>query len=183
MRRRTTRPTKKPRMPRTSSAPEKRPAQSSRLGLRLSRSPKNLPAVSSTPIHNVAPIPSNSRKRPRLMPFCPATGGANVASPGTNLAIISVTSRRRPKESWVLRTQTVGSSDSLHKMRKTWWPYLRPIRNQEVSATSEAARQAANASGKLSSCWAERAPAASSTGVAGSGMPNCSTKTQANSKR
>jgi hypothetical protein len=47
---------------------------------------------------------------------------------------------------------------------------------------SEAANPASKAKTKLSSCSAESAPAASKTGVAGSGTPNCSTKTQVKSK-
>ena len=79
----------------------------------------SLPASSSVVIHAVAPIPSKNRNSQKFMPFWPATGGASVASPGTNLAIISVTPRRRPNESWVRRTQMVGSIDSLQSRRST----------------------------------------------------------------
>ncbi len=59
---------------------------------------------------------------PRLIPFSPATGAASVARPGTNFANISITLRRRPKESCVRRTQIVGSIESLQRMRSTWCP-------------------------------------------------------------
>jgi hypothetical protein len=106
-----------------SNAPKNRPIQSSRLGSRLSTSPKNLPTKSHAPSQNVAPIPSKNRNSPELMPLSPATGGASVAKPGTNLAIISVTERWRPSESCVRRTHGAGSSDNLHKKRSArWWP-------------------------------------------------------------
>ncbi len=136
------RATKKPTMPSSSSAPENRPAQLSRLGLRLSRSPKKRPTASSTPTQSVAPMPSKNRNGAKSMPFWPATGGASIPRPGTNLANISITPRRRPNESWVRRTQVVGSSDSLHSRRSTWCPCLRPIRNHVLSALSAAATAA-----------------------------------------
>ncbi len=91
---------------------------------------------------------------------------------------MSVTFPRRPNESWVLRTQMVGSIDSLQSRRSTWCPYRRPTKNQELSAIRHPIRAASNASGKLTLCSADSAPAASSTGVAGSGIPTCSTRTQ-----
>ena len=62
LRRRMRRPTKKPRMPRISSAPEKRPAQSSRLGLRLRASPKRRPTESKRATQRVAPMPSKKQE-------------------------------------------------------------------------------------------------------------------------
>jgi len=109
-------------MARNRRAPEKRPAQSRRLGLRLRASPKRRPAPSSAVSQRIAPMPSKRRKVGRLMPFWPATGAARVARPGTNFAKRSIRLRRREKESWVRRTQMVGSMESLQRMRRTWWP-------------------------------------------------------------
>ena len=84
------------------------------------------------------------------MPFCPATGGARVASPGTNLAIISVTRRRRPNESCGAAYTHGRFHRELAEQTQHTWPYLRPIRNQEESAISDAARETKNAREKFS---------------------------------
>jgi hypothetical protein len=57
------------------------------------------------------------------------------------------------------------------------------MKNQALSAVSAAISPAASARGRLNSFWAESAPAASKTGMAGRGTPSCSTKTQAKSNR
>ena len=65
------RPTKKPRMPRTSRAPENRPTQFSRLGSRLRASPNRRPAPSSALIQrHRAHRCRRAENGRRLMPFC-----------------------------------------------------------------------------------------------------------------
>jgi hypothetical protein len=55
------------------------------------------------------------------------------------------------------------------------------MKNHALSATMHPANPASKANAKLRSCSAESAPAAISTGAAGSGMPSCSKSTHENS--
>ena len=57
------------------------------------------------------------------------------------------------------------------------------MKNHTTSAMSVATTLSASARTKLKGPSTESAPAASSTGVAGNGMPNCSTNTQAKSSK
>ena len=56
------------------------------------------------------------------MRIAPASGGAMMASPGTNLAMMSELTPHRSKRICVLLTQESGSSDILHRVLSTRMP-------------------------------------------------------------
>ncbi len=110
----------------------------------------------------------------------PASGGAAVLNPGTNLAISSERAPRALKSRWVRRTHESGSSEMRHSQLRTRPPRTRPIQYQMVSLTSEATAARTSTSATLSRPLPATAPAASRTGTAGSGSPICSANTQPN---
>jgi hypothetical protein len=77
----------------------------------------------------------------------------------------------------VWRTQESGSSDTLHRRLRIRRPRRRPGWNQIASAMSAAATQHAMAGRPASRPPRINAPAASSSGIDGSGMALCSTRT------
>ena len=68
-----------------SSAPEKRPVQSSRLVLRLSRSPKKRPRARIAPTQSVAPMPSKNRKRAKAHAIFAGDGRSEGGEAGDEL--------------------------------------------------------------------------------------------------
>ena len=110
----------------------------------------------------------------------PASGGAAVLNPGTNLA----TSRERAPQASnarvVRRTHESGSSEMRHSQPRTRAPPARPIWYQIASLISEADVAAARMSPRLNRSAPARPPAASRIGTAGSGRPICSASTHAN---
>ena len=111
------------------------------------------------------------------MPMMPASGGAAVLNPGTNLAISNDWAPWTLKVCWVRRTQESGSREMRHSQPSTRPPLVRPMQYQIVSLTNEAIAARANAAARLSCPLPASAPAAIMTGTAGIGSPICSART------
>ena len=59
------------------------------------------PASSAAPTHSAPPSVLKAEKRAKRMPTAPASGGAIIARPGTNLAKIRAFAPQRSKLVWV----------------------------------------------------------------------------------
>src|SRR5258708_4230765 len=81
----------------------------------------------------------------------------------------------------VCRTQESGSSETRHRRRRTRRPRRRPSWNQMVSAIRAATTQHVVASSTCRRPVRMSAPAASSSGIEGTGIALCSASTQKNS--
>src|SRR5579884_414138 len=121
------------------------------------------------------------KKDAREIPDVAASGTATVLIPGMNLAM---TRERLPcleMKFELRRTQESGSSDIRQSVFSTAAPRHLPIAYQAASPIRHATTARSSALGKLSCPIAESTPAATSIGTAGTGAPNCSAATQANS--
>jgi hypothetical protein len=81
----------------------------------------------------------------------PASGGAMMDKPGTNLAMISELTPQRSKRFCVLLTQESGSSEILHKVFSMRMPKISPSRYQPQSAARQASTAPKNTA--LSDSW------------------------------
>jgi hypothetical protein len=109
----------------------------------------------------------------------PASGGATVPSPGTNLA---KTKDRAPcfaNNPSVRRTQESGSSEILQRSWRILIPRTRPIPYHTESAVSEANTLRKIDPPKLNRPVPASAPAAKRIGKEGTGRPICSANTHA----
>src|SRR5437868_12435227 len=109
----------------------------------------------------------------------PASGGATVPSPGTNLARISERAPCFEKIPSVRRTHESGSSEILHNNCNTLIPRSRPSRYQIESATMHAKTASSSELKKLNLPAPASAPAASSKGREGTGSPSGPATTKA----
>jgi len=135
------------------------------------------PTMSAAPTHSAAPAALNAANRPKRMRVAPASGGAIIDRPGTNLAMTSARGPQRSKLACVWLTQVSGVSEMRHRSFITRAPYLRPARYQLLSPMRQAATARANTADAGSRPFAARAPATTSVGTAGRGRPSCSSST------
>jgi hypothetical protein len=81
-----------------------------------------MPAASPLPTQIAPPIALSPRNRGQAMRMAPASGGAMMAKPGTNLAIIRELTPQRSKRDWVWLTQESGSREMRHSVFSTRIP-------------------------------------------------------------
>ena len=129
------------------------------------------------------PGKSKSRNSGNSTPTMPASVGAAVFSPGTNLQMSSVRAPYLVKVASVRRTQESGSSAIRHSKFRTTPPRFFPNPYQKVSASREAKEEARMTKARCIRPCEASAPAASSSGDAGIGSPPCSMRTQPKSSR
>src|SRR5579863_2614673 len=137
----------------------------------------SMPASSAAPIHSADPSVLSAAKRASLMWVAPASGGAIIDSPGTNLAMIRALTPQRSKLLCVWLTQISGVSEMRHSSFMTRPPLRRPAAYQVASPMMQASSAAANTPAAGRRPAAASAPANSSAGRAGTGRPSCSSST------
>src|SRR5262249_5076043 len=141
------------------------------------------PRIMNDPAHKNAPIESYRTNRRRPMRVVPASGDAMAFNPGTNFATSSMREPLRPNLSCVRRTQESGSSETLQIDLRTPTPLRRPSVYQIKSLIVAPSTAHTIATPRFMRCDPASAPAASSSGVDGTGTPACSANTQANTTR
>ena len=171
-------------MPRTSSAPENRPAQFEQAGIALEQVAEEAAGGQQRTHPERGADAVKKQKAAKAHAVLAGDGRSQRGQAGHELG-------NHQRDAAAAAKGVLGSADADGRLQRELAEDAQHM--VAVSAADEepgavgrergGQRRPASARGKLSWCSAESAPAASSTGVAGSGMPNCSTRTQAKSSR